>query len=531
MSPPIPSSQPADGAVDRLFVLGAGRSGTSLLAGLFRLSGLNMGEAFYRPRQANPHGFFEDREVNAINEALLANCLPRRVATGACGHGHDVPGEGQRWLARLPPEITPSATADLNSRISAVLAKGASCLKDPRFCYTLPAWWAALEPGARLRHLCVFRHPSVVAASVLKECRSAAYLADLAISPEQVLANWSLQYRHVLEKHVHHGEWMFVAYESLFEVATLNRIEAFSGHALDRDLVDPTLNRSRPGPVISAETEAIYQQLLERSQPSAAGIPDLGAPSAPPTGVVIWHVGRCGSSVLGQCLSQHPAIQADNEILNRWMPQQRGEQPLPELELELQQVRRHRRKPVQVVEIKFLTAQHPGLFGLNAIELADRLSCYGWSRHVVLERSNLLRRMVSHCIGQQTQRLHLSVSEPSPTPRPITIPLEAITVGMETRSLVDWLDVMTVAYQDLRQGLASRGGFLDLNYEQHLQKDPLVGYRLICENLGLPALSARVGLQRTNPFPLKDLIVNYEELSALLTPTVHAWMLAEEPCA
>lgn len=263
------SFQPGGEAADRLFVLGAGRSGTSLVAGLFRRSGLYMGDAPYKPRQANPHGFFEDREVNSINEALLASCLPQRVESGACGHGHDVPGEGQRWLARLPAEITPLATADLTSRIRAVLAKGATCLKDPRFCYTLPAWWEALEPGARVHHLCVFRHPSVVATSVLRECRSAPYLANLAISPQSVFANWCLLYRHVLQNHARSGAWFFVAYENLFQTSTLDRIEAFSGHELDRTLVDPALNRSRAEQATSAEAEAIYQQLLERSQASS----------------------------------------------------------------------------------------------------------------------------------------------------------------------------------------------------------------------------------------------------------------------
>ena len=270
---PIPSSlrsfEPGGEAADRLFVLGAGRSGTSLVAGLFRRSGLYMGDAPYKSRQANPHGFFEDREVNSINEALLASCLPQRVESGVCGHGHDVPGEGQRWLARLPAEITPLATANQSSRIKAVLAKGATCLKDPRFCYTLPAWWAALEPGARVHHLCVFRHPSVVASSVLRECRSAPYLANLAISPELIFANWCLLYRHVLQKHAQSGAWFFVAYDHLFQASTLDRIEAFSGHELDRTLVEPALNRSRAEQATSAEVEAIYQQLLERSQASS----------------------------------------------------------------------------------------------------------------------------------------------------------------------------------------------------------------------------------------------------------------------
>jgi hypothetical protein len=48
----------------------------------------------------------------------------------------------------------------------------------------------------------------------------------------------------------------------------LDFIEAFSGHKSDLTLVDPALNRSRAEQATSAEAEAIYQQLLERSQAS-----------------------------------------------------------------------------------------------------------------------------------------------------------------------------------------------------------------------------------------------------------------------
>lgn len=100
----------------------------------------------------------------------------------------------------------------------------------------------------------------VVATCVLRECRSAPYLANLAISPELIFANWYLLYRHVLQNHVHSGARFFVAYDNLFQASTLDRIEAFSGHKSDLTLVDPALNRSRAEQATSAEAEAIYQQ-------------------------------------------------------------------------------------------------------------------------------------------------------------------------------------------------------------------------------------------------------------------------------
>jgi hypothetical protein len=72
-----------------------------------------------------------------------------------------------------------------------------------------------------------------------------------------------------LQKYVHSGAWLFVTYDHLFQASTLDRIEAFSGHALDRTLVDSSLNRSRAEQASSAEAESIYLQLLERSQASS----------------------------------------------------------------------------------------------------------------------------------------------------------------------------------------------------------------------------------------------------------------------
>ena len=269
-APPLPAGDLA-GACRRLFVLGAGRSGTSLLAGLFRHSGLFMGDAAYRSRAANPHGFFEDREVNAINEALLAPLLPPPAAADAA-IGRDALTEGQRWLARLPLASRPQATPELQQRIEALYARGPSCFKDPRFCHTLSAWRQLLseDDQEQSAYLCVFRHPAVVLASVLQEVHSAPYLQPLAISTAQALESWCSHYRHVLEHHAGSGRWLFLAYEQLLEPAGLERVEAFTGHAVDRRLPQASLNRSR----LNADLQlpeavlTIYRELCARAEVS-----------------------------------------------------------------------------------------------------------------------------------------------------------------------------------------------------------------------------------------------------------------------
>jgi hypothetical protein len=239
-------------APQRIFILGAGRSGTSLLAGLFRHSGLFMGEGEpYKAREANPLGFYEDREVNAINEALLAPLAPPPLR------------DGQRWLASLTSTDRVVVTPELRRRMRVLLARSPFCFKDPRFCYTLDGWIKEIPASERnqVQCLCIFRHPSVVATSVLKELSSAPYLKGLSLSVEQILAAWEAQYRSVLEQRRGPGRWLFIHYEELFEPQGLARLQAFTGLDPDRSFVRPSLSRSRAEVEASAAALELYRML------------------------------------------------------------------------------------------------------------------------------------------------------------------------------------------------------------------------------------------------------------------------------
>jgi hypothetical protein len=250
----------------RIFILGAARSGTSVLTSLLSKGGFFMGDNFYLPREANPMGFFEDREVNAINEALIAPHLPARGATDLGGYAQDIPTQGQRWLARLEVNTTFVADLSIQERIKSLYRRGATCFKDPRFCYTLKVWKQCLSPeeASQAKHLCIFRHPSVVISSVLKEVRSATYLSTFAISVQQAFENWALLYRHVLEEHSLQGLWHFVEYESLFTEEGRNSIKNFLDLDVDAGVVKAELNRSKQELEAPAYALEIYRNLTQR---------------------------------------------------------------------------------------------------------------------------------------------------------------------------------------------------------------------------------------------------------------------------
>jgi hypothetical protein len=203
-------------------------------------------------------GFFEDREVNRINESIMRKSLD---ATGCSGPGHPRrPTDGQLWLESIPVDRRIEADAIDDASIASMLDRRPFCLKDPRFCYTLKPW-RKHAPKAKI--ICVFRHPSAVATSIIHEVASANYLKNLTITYQHCLALWRLMYEHVLHNHVDDGAWLFLPYEDLFTDRGLDRVAAFSGTAIDRAFPQKRLNRSKlEEGTLDRSTDRVWRKLV-----------------------------------------------------------------------------------------------------------------------------------------------------------------------------------------------------------------------------------------------------------------------------
>lgn len=224
-------------------ILGCGRSGTSMLAGSLFGAGYYMGARLYRPRRANPKGFFESLPINAINERLLKPLAPSRssqlfLRIWRAGF------PSERWLAELPVD-TPLAppSPHLVRRIRYHLGRRLPfAFKDPRFCYTLPAWRPHLPHDTAF--LCIFREPGRTAASILREC--ASLYPDIRLTENEVYSIWLAMYGHILHHHRHHGDWLFVHYDQVLDGSAHERIEDHLETRIDRKFADERLKRSAP---------------------------------------------------------------------------------------------------------------------------------------------------------------------------------------------------------------------------------------------------------------------------------------------
>ncbi len=252
-------------------------------------------------------------------------------------------------------------------------------------------------------------------------------------------------------------------------------------------------------------------------------------------GLATWHQGRCGSSVLGSLLNQHTRIQAQNEIFSRYMPRRWGDKPVPPMQAVLASAVREAQKPVINIEVKCLAAQNFALYPTASFrDWLEAVAGYGFQHHLLIHRRNGLRRLVSHLMAQQSG-VYVQQQEAQPpelADRQLTVDVEAIREGVETHSLLGWLERYDHTHQQLRKTLhqwcdeQKQPPPLELIYEEVIEPSPQLAYGQVCAALELEPEPVQVRLKRINPEPLVQLIRNWPEIEALLAPTRFAWMLS-----
>jgi len=218
-----------------------------------------MGNNDYMPkRESNPKGFFEDKEVNDINEAILSKILPNRPTFLGKWLFRSIPLHNQRWLSRVPVGTKVRSSSEINARIQKLVSRTPFCFKDPRFSYTLPIWKPFLNKNV---FVCVFRNPNDTALSILKECKYDQALYSLSINLKRALQIWELMYKHILEVHRHNGEWLFLHYDQIFNQEGLEKLQSFTGAILDYSFPDASLNRTHADMPINGRVLPVYRQL------------------------------------------------------------------------------------------------------------------------------------------------------------------------------------------------------------------------------------------------------------------------------
>ncbi len=141
-----------------ILVLGAHRSGTSVLSGMLSHLGVDFSDWLIPPGPDNPKGFFEHEEIWQLDHDLL------HVLGSDWDDPGPLPKDWQGW----------AETHDTQARLRAILKRDYARsplvgIKDPRMCRLMPLWRPLVEQeGFALKVILALRPPAQVAASLQK---------------------------------------------------------------------------------------------------------------------------------------------------------------------------------------------------------------------------------------------------------------------------------------------------------------------------------------------------------------------------
>ena len=226
-----------------LLVVGVGRSGTSLMAGILGQMGFHLPQPEVQANDTNPRGFGEPRWVVDFHHKLMRK---RRVTVND--------SRPAAWEKTYDAGQRPEVREELRAWLKGELDHGRDVVvKDPRTVWFLPLWTeCAAELGVRTATVTMLRHPAEVIASAKRSYGDWQSDASRASAWVNVILE--------TERVTRGAARAFVAYEALLAdwPAELRRAGALIGSGplaeasperfpeADR-FVDPALHRNRVG--------------------------------------------------------------------------------------------------------------------------------------------------------------------------------------------------------------------------------------------------------------------------------------------
>jgi hypothetical protein len=252
-----------------IIILGTGRSGTSMVAATFRSSGAFMGDQLLVATPSNPHGYYEDREINLLNNALIRRLLGRpflgwRIRCRVFPTVHTVPSAFFLASPRRLRQIQP--TKDEVSRMRSFTQREPFCYKDPRFSVTLPTWLPYLPENTGF--IVVFRDPMRTIESMLRDAKE-QYGPPLPITRNWGYVYWLRTYSRLLGFSETSRNWMFINYDAMIDRSATTSLSGFASAWLDFSQIDQSTSRSSahewPTSRIARSCHDVYKRLCERA--------------------------------------------------------------------------------------------------------------------------------------------------------------------------------------------------------------------------------------------------------------------------
>ena len=245
--------------------------------------------------------------------------------------------------------------------------------------------------------------------------------------------------------------------------------------------------------------------------------------------IAMLHTGRCGSTVLGNMLNASRDVRWDGEIFESQMgsDQRTASESIQLAEKTINSSRNSVRSLIYGFETKYLAQQHlsPDCLNLSIESYVDLLDTMGFRYFIVLNRENYLRRTVSALIGKATGIWHSK--DPISAPTKVRVDTQNYLTGSESMSLVEFFESADQRREQLMDALSNRTTLV-VSYEQDVKADPRIAFQKINQLVKIGSVTPEINLRPTNPFRLKQMIENYDEVREALDGTRYEWMLDDQ---
>jgi len=242
------------------------------------------------------------------------------------------------------------------------------------------------------------------------------------------------------------------------------------------------------------------------------------------------HFGRCGSTVVGNLLRQHPKIAWDAEILQR-----RKQNLLPECAItknpkrliRLRSLRASR--PVFGFELKPLPFMHLSSAQLNMSlpQFLTYLQELKITHLIFLSRKHFLRQLVSATVAIDKNRYEALPGTEVPLNQ-IKINCEnTLMGGKQIRQLFDCYDSI---FETIREFGCSQNEmhFLELEYQRDILGSPFKAFHKICDFLQLAPSRVVLKHAKVNTASITDSVCNLQEVRDALKDTQYEWMTTQD---
>lgn len=245
--------------------------------------------------------------------------------------------------------------------------------------------------------------------------------------------------------------------------------------------------------------------------------------------ICMFHIGRCGSTVIGDLLGNHQNISWQGEIYSNYFINEIDSKTNTGWDkfYGTKVLKSYMRGVIRKYFGFEIKHAHLKKLSVSYTEYITTLKQNGFDRFIVLERSNYLRSILSYTIAKETNRWHIHSKNISKLST-IYVNTNKVCLEYEQMPLIQALKIIDDYYFNLKITLDNLNiKFQNINYEIDIEKDPFIAYRKICSFLDLPPQNPKIRFTRTNPFPLSELISNYEEVENYLKGSKFEWMLNE----